>query len=120
MSLAGVSKTAVWRWRVRFMEAGVEGLLLDKTRPSRIPKLAYEVADGIVALNLGEPPSETTHWTGLVMAQVAGVSLTSVQRIWRAHGLPPYRIRTFKLSHDPTFAARVCDIVGLYVERDRS
>lgn len=116
MRTAGVSKTAVWRWQARFMEAGVEGLLRDKTRPPRIPKLADEVADRIVALTLGEPPGETTHWTGRVMAQVAGVSLTSVQRIWRAHGLAPHRIRTFKLSNDPKFAAKVRDIVGLYVD----
>jgi hypothetical protein len=50
------------------------------------------------------------------MAKAAGVSLTSVQRIWRAHGLAPHRIRTFKLSNDPKFAAKVRDIVGLYVD----
>jgi transposase len=116
MRTAGVSKVAVWRWQERFMAEGVEGLLRDKTRPPRIPKLADEVTDRIVALTLSEPPGETTHWTGRVMAQVAGVSLTSVQRIWRAHGLAPHRIRTFKLSNDPKFAAKVRDIVGLYVD----
>jgi transposase len=116
MRTAGVSKMAVWRWQERFMAEGVEGLLRDKTRPPRIPKLADEVTDRIVALTLSEPPGETTHWTGRVMAQVAGVSLTSVQRIWRAHGLAPHRIRTFKLSNDPKFAAKVRDIVGLYVD----
>ena len=98
MRTASVSKTAVWRWQARFMEAGVEGLLRDKLRLARVPKVADEVAERIVALTLGEPPGETTHWTGRVMAKVAGVSLTSVQRIWRAHGPAPDRIRTFKLS----------------------
>src|SRR5271155_4989732 len=116
MRMAGVSKTAVWRWQARFMDEGVSGLLRDRTRPARVPKLADEVAERIVALTLAEPPSETTHWTGRVMAKVAGVSLTSVQRIWRAHGLAPHRIRTFKLSNDPKFAAKVRDIVGLYVD----
>jgi len=116
MRTAGVSKPAVWRWQDRFMAEGVEGLLRDKTRPPRIPKLADEVADRIVALTLGEPPGETTHWTGRVMAQVAGVSLTSVLRIWRAHGPAPHGIRTFKLSNDPKFAAKVRDIVGLDVD----
>ena len=74
------------------------------------------MAERIVALTLGEPPGETTHWTGRVMAKVARVSLSSVQRIWRAHGLAPHRIRTFKLSNDPNFAAKVRDIVGLYVD----
>ncbi len=82
MREAGVSKTAVWRWQARFMEARVEGLLRDKTRPPGTPRLGDEVAHRAVALTLGEPPGETTHWTGRVMAKVAGVGLTSVQRIW--------------------------------------
>src|SRR5207253_884412 len=60
MRTASVSKTAVWRWQARFMEAGVEGLLRDKTRPARVPKLPEEIAERIVALTLGEPPGETT------------------------------------------------------------
>jgi transposase len=90
MSRAGVSKTAVWRWQERFMLEGVAGLLRDKTRPARVPRLADDVADRIVALTLGEPPGETTQWTGRAMAEVSGVSLTSVQRIWKAHGLGNY------------------------------
>jgi transposase len=70
----------------------------------------------VVTLTLGEPPGETTQWTGRAMAEIAGVSLTSVQRIWKAHGLAPHRIRAFKLSNDPKFAAKVRDIVGLYVD----
>ena len=116
MRTGGVSKTAVWRWQARFMEAGVDGLLHDKTRPPGTPRLPEDVADRVVSLTLGEPPGETTHWTGRVMAKAAGVSLTSVQRIWKAHGLAPHRIRTFKLSNDPKFAAKVRDIVGLYVD----
>ncbi|WP_426039247.1 IS630 family transposase, partial [Brevundimonas sp. DC300-4] len=116
MRMAGVSKTAVWRWQARFMDEGVEGLLRDKTRPPGTPRLPEDVADRVVALTLGEPPGETTHWTGRLMAKVAGVGLTSVQRIWKAHGLAPHSIRTFKLSNDPKFAAKVRDIVGLYVD----
>src|SRR5277367_3624197 len=63
MRTAGVSKTAVWRWQARFMDEGVDGLLRDKTRPARVPKLADDVAERIVALTLAEPPGETTHWT---------------------------------------------------------
>jgi transposase len=116
MALAGVSKTAVWRWQERFVAEGVAGLLRDKTRPARVAKLADEVVERIVALTLSEPPGETTQWTGRAMADVAAVSLTSVQRIWKAHGLAPHRMRTFKLSNDPKFAAKVRDIVGLYVD----
>ncbi len=87
MRTAGVSKTAVWHWQQRFMTEGIDGLLRDKSRPARIAKLADDVAEQIVALTLAEPSGETTHWTGRVMAKVAGVSLTSIQRIWKAHGL---------------------------------
>ena len=84
--------------------------------PSRIKPFGPEVAERIVALTLAEPPGETTHWTGRAMAKAAGVSLSYVQRVWRSHGLQPHRIRTFKLSNDPHFAAKVRDIVGLYVD----
>ncbi len=69
MRTAGVSKTAVWRWQARFMEEGVEGLLRDKTRPPGAPRLLEDVADRVVALTLGDPPGETTHWTGRLMAK---------------------------------------------------
>src|ERR1022692_3844320 len=116
MRTVGVSKTAVWRWQERFMEEGVDGLLKDKTRPSRIAPLGPAVAERVVALTLDDPPGETTHWTAEAMAKLAGVSVSSVQRIWRSHGLQPHRVRQFKLSKDPQFAAKVRDIVGLYVD----
>ena len=96
------SKTVVWRWQERFAQEGVDGLLRDKTRPSRVKPFGPEVAERIVALTLAEPPGETTHWTGRAMAKVTGVSLSYVQRVWRSHGLQPHRIRTFKLSKDPS------------------
>ncbi|MER8401205.1 helix-turn-helix domain-containing protein [Mesorhizobium sp. M1348] len=116
MRTAGVSKTAVWRWQARFMDEGVEGLVRDKTRPPGTPRLPLDVAERVVALTLCDPSGETTHWTGRLMAKVAGVGLTSIQRIWKAHGLAPHRIRAFKLSNDPKLAAKVRDIVGLYVD----
>ena len=116
MRTAGVSKTAVWRWQERFMTEGVDGLLRDKTRPSRIAPLGAEIADRVVALTLEDPPGETTHWTAEAMARLIGVSVSSVQRIWRAHGLQPHRLRQFKLSNDPLFATKVRDIVGLYFD----
>ena len=98
------------------MREGVAGLLRDKTRPSRIPALGPEVAERVVALTLGPPPGEVTHWTAAAMAKVAGISVSSVQRIWRGHGLQPHRMRQFKLSTDPNFAEKVRDIIGLYVD----
>lgn len=116
MRRAGTSKVTVWRWQERFMRAGVEGLLRDKTRPSRLPPLGAEVAARVVALTQGDPPGETTHWTAAMMAPAAGISASSVQRIWRAHGLQPHRVRQFKLSRDPEFVPKLRDIVGLYID----
>ena len=116
MRRTGKSKTCVWRWQERFMKEGYDGLLRDKTRPSRIPPLGADVAEKIVALTLQDPPGEATHWTGAMMAKVAGISVSSVQRIWHAHGLEPHRVRQFKLSNDPNFVAKLRDVVGLYVD----
>src|SRR5258708_1335612 len=113
---AGVDKNSVWRWQERFMREGVDGLLRDKTRPSRILPLGTEVAERVIALTQTDPPGETTHWTGAAMAKAAAISVSSVQRIWRAHGLQPHRVRQFKLSNDPRFAAKLRDVVGLYVD----
>ncbi len=116
MRQSGTSKTCVWRWQERFMREGVDGLLRDKTRPSRIPRLSAEVADRVVATTLTAPPGEVTHWTGPAMAKACGISNSSVHRIWHSHGLQPHRMRQFKLSNDPKFVAKLRDIVGLYVD----
>jgi transposase len=117
MRRAGVSKPCVWRWQERFMTDGVDGLLRDKTRPSRIAPLPKPVVEAVVARTLGEsPPDGATHWTAPAMAAASGLSGSSVQRIWRAHGLRPHQVRSFKLSSDPNFATKVEDIVGLYVD----
>jgi transposase len=116
MRLSGVSKTAVWRWQERFMSAGFDGLLRDKTRPSRIAPLGHEVGTRVVALTLSDPPGETTHWTADMMAQASCISASAVRRIWKAHGLQPHRWRLFKLSNDPKFADKLRDVVALYVD----
>src|SRR5689334_5517327 len=110
---AGSSRPAVWRRQRRFAEAGVDGLLRDKTRqPGKAP-LGEEMARRVVAPTCAEPPGEATHWTGRMMAEAVGISLRSVQRIWAAHKLQPHRLRTFKRSRDPDFVAKLEDIVGL-------
>ncbi len=112
---AGVSRPAVWRWQQRFGEEGVDGLLRDKTRaPGTPPHTAGTVAE-VLALTCSEPPGEVTHWSGRAVAKAVGLSLRSVQRIWEAHHLQPHRVRTFKRSNDPAFAAKVEDVVGLYM-----
>jgi transposase len=107
MRRTGKSKTCVWRWQERFAVEGVDGLVRDKTRPSRIKPLGEEVAARVVELTFTDPPGEATHWTAVMMAKVAGISVSSVQRIWRAHGLQPHRVRQFKLSNDADFAGEL-------------
>ena len=116
MRQTGKSKSVVWRWQERFMQEGVDGLLRDKTRPPRIAPLGQAVIDRVVALTGTDPPGETTHWTAAAMAEATGISVSSVQRIWRAHGLEPRRVRQFKLSIDKAFADKLRKIVGLYVD----
>ena len=115
MRLTYTAKTTVWRWQERFMTEGVMGLLRDKTRPARIPPLGKEVEQAVVTRTLEDPPGETTHWTAAAMAKETCISVSSVQRIWRKHGLQPHRTRQFKLSNDPRFATKLHEIVGLYV-----
>jgi len=116
---AAVGRPAVWRWQRRFAEAGVDGLLRDATRkPGKAP-VPVGVVQRLIALTCSEPPGEVTHWTGRAMARAMGVSLRTVQRIWQSHKLQPHRLRTFKRSTDPDFAAKLEDVVGLYVAPPR-
>jgi len=116
MRRTGLSKPSVWRWQERYIEAGVEGLLRDKTRPSRVPALAEAKVAEVIQRTLDEPPpDEATHWTVRAMAAMSGVSPAKVHQIWQAAGLAPHRYRRFKLSDDPAFAEKVEDVVGLYV-----
>ena len=102
MRVTGKAKTCVWRWQERFMQAGVDGLLRDRTRLSHVPPLGDVLAAQVVALTLTEPPGEATHWTAAAMVTAYAVSVSSVHRIWRSHGLRPHQVRQFKLSNDPS------------------
>jgi transposase len=115
MRATGRAKSVVWRWQERFMRESVAGLLRDKTRPPGRKPLDPSVIERVLALTAEEPPGETTHWTAGVMAKAVGISISSVQRIWQAHGLQPHRVRRFKLSKDPEFIPKLREIVGLYV-----
>ena len=87
MKATDKSKTTVWRWQERFMEAGVDGLLRDKTRPPGVPPLDRAVVDQVVILTMKPPPHEATHW--MAMAKVVVIAVSSVQKIWGDHGLAP-------------------------------
>jgi transposase len=83
----GLSKPSVWRWQERYIEAGVDGLLRDKTRPSRVPALDQRTVAEVIRRTLEEPPpGEATHWTVRAMARASGVSPAKVHQIWQAAG----------------------------------
>ena len=115
MRRAGKSKPCVWRWQERFAAEGVDGLVRDKTRPSRKPPLSDEIKRKVLAKTARETPPDATHWSVRSMAKAIGISHTSVQRIWREAGLKPHLTRSFKISNDPMFEEKVTDIVGLYM-----
>ena len=111
----GVSKPTIRRWRSRYVEAGVEGLCRDKTRPPGKPPLAMEVVNRVLEKTMTQTPPGATHWSLRTMATAVGIAPSSVQAIWKAHGLKPHLVDTFKLSNDPRFAEKVEDVVGLYL-----
>jgi hypothetical protein len=111
-----VSKPSDRRWQQRLMEAGVDGLLRDKTSQPGKPSVPSDAVAALVERTLADPPGETTHWTSRAMAAATGPAVSTVQKVWRSHGLQPHRLRSFKLSRDPDFAAKVRNVVGLYVE----
>jgi hypothetical protein len=109
----GKGKPTIWRWHARFMAEGVDGLLPMRRGQAGTSRCRAAAVERVVEMTLVGPPGEATHWTGREMAEATGISLRSVQRIWAAHGLQPHRVRTFKLSNDVQFAAKVQDCRAL-------
>jgi transposase len=110
----GYTVVQISRLRRRFAETGVAGLG-DRPRSGRPPTLTPRQRARVVALTLGAPGPGVTHWTTRDLAQRAGVSHTTVHRIWKAHALQPHRVTTFKFTRDPQAAERIEDVVGLYL-----
>ena len=111
----GTTPPTVARWRLRFLEQGIAGIEKDAPRPGRKPTLSPATVQEIIRKTTQETPPQATQWSTRKMAAATGVSEASVRRIWHRHGLKPHRIKTFKLSNDPEFAAKLDDVVGLYL-----
>jgi transposase len=109
-----MAKQTVGKWRQRFMERRLDGLL-DEARPGAPRKVGDAQVERVVRLTLESTPADATHWSTRAMAKRCGLSQTMVSRIWRAFGLQPHRVEGFKLSKDPLFIEKVRDIVGLYL-----
>jgi transposase len=110
----GVDRATVGKWRRRFVEKRLDGLY-DEPR-SGAPRTVDDARiEAVIVKTLESVPANATHWSSRGMAKASGLSVSTVQRIWRAFGLRPHRIETFKLSTDPDFVAKVRDVVGLYM-----
>lgn len=110
----GISRTTVGKWRSRFIERRLDGLL-DEPRPGTPRTIGDDAVERVVTMTLESKPKNATHWSTRSMAKAAGMSQTAISRIWRSFGLQPHRAETFKLSEDPYFIEKVRDVVGLYM-----
>ena len=105
----------VGTWRGRFVESRLDGLS-DEPRPGAPRKITDAQIEQVVVSTLERTPTDATHWSRASMAADSGLSKSTVGRIWRAFGLKPHQVETFKLSTDPQFIDKVRDVVGLYVD----
>lgn len=111
----GISRPTLLRWRRRYAEAGVAGLLKDAPRPGRRKRIRADKVEAIVNTTLHTTPPDATHWSVRTLAKRQRVSPATVHRIWQAHNLQPHRTKNFKLSRDPEFVSKLRDVVGLYL-----
>jgi transposase len=110
----GVSVATVRKWRNRFAVDRLDGLL-DEPRPGRPRTISDAKVDEVIIKTLESAPADATHWSTRSMAREVGLTQTAVHDIWQAFGLKPHLQEKWKLSADPQFAAKVRDIVGLYL-----
>src|SRR6266487_6851037 len=110
-----VARQTVSRWLGRYRERGLDGIERDLPRSGRPPIILPSQIAGIVAKTTRETPVGATHWSTRTLAPKVGVSASTIGRIWRAHGLKPHRVSSFKLSDDPHFAEKLEDCVDLYL-----
>jgi transposase/DNA-binding XRE family transcriptional regulator len=110
-----VSRPTVGKWRSRFVESRLDGLV-DEDRPGAPRKITDEQVEDVVVATLESAPRDATHWSRASMAKRSGLSRSTVGRIWKAFRLKPHLSETFKLSKDPQFVEKVRDVVGLYID----
>jgi len=109
-----ITRQTVGRWRQRFAARRLDGLV-DEPRPGAPRRITDAKVEQVIADTLETTPRDATQWSTRALAKQAGLSHSTVGRIWRAFGLQPHRSETFKLSRDPLFVGKVRDIVGLYL-----
>jgi transposase len=116
---SGMTRQNIISLERRFRERRMDAVLADAPRPGRPATIPQVTIDAIIEATLHTKPRNATHWTARAMAAKFKVGLATVHRIWREHQLQPHRIESFKFSNDPNFAAKVRDVVGLYLNPPR-
>ncbi len=109
-----ITRGTVSKWRSRFQADRLDGLS-DEPRPGRPRTITDDDIEQVITKTLESTPGKDTHWSTRSMATSTGMSQSAVSRIWRAFGLKPHAIETWKLSTDPLFVDKVRDVVGLYM-----
>ena len=110
----GVHPVTVGKWRHRFAEERLDGLV-DAPRPGAARSIGDDIVEAVVVDTLESAPSDATHWSTRGLAKKHGISRQTVSEIWRAFGLKPWREDAFKVSPDPLLVEKIRDIVGLYL-----
>lgn len=105
----------VWRWKKRFLTAGLDGL--ETERPGQPPhKLTARLRARILNATRHKPSDGSTHWSCRKLAKHLGISKDLVHRVWREAGLKPHRLERYMASNDPDFERKATDIIGLYLQ----
>jgi transposase len=111
----GTDRLLVGKWRNRFAAMGLAGIEKDAPRGGRPPVARDAMTTRIIEWTTQRKPQNATHWSCRTLARELGTSHAMVNRVWRANGLKPHLIHTFKLSNDKRFIEKVIDVVGLYL-----
>ena len=114
-ALLGITRQKAARWRARFIRLGIPGIEKDAPRSGTKNRISPTVVREVVRKTTLERPDNATHWSTPSLSRVMKISTSSVGRIWRAHGLKPHLVKTYKVSNDRNFTEKLEDIVGLYL-----
>jgi transposase/transcriptional regulator with XRE-family HTH domain len=110
-----ISRQKASRWRKRYAADGLAGIEQDAPRPGRIPTIPKRKVSEVITKTTTETPPGRTHWSTRTMAEATGLSRSTISRIWRANGLKPHLVKSFKVSNDPLFEEKLTEIVGIYL-----